>query len=136
MSKLITAAAYMEKAERVLPSARLLLTTGDSEGACNRAYYAMHDAAHAALIATGHETPDALIKTHDTLIGEFSKRLVLGGLIESRFGRAFNKIEDIRLLADYSTDPPPLDDAKWAVEQAEAFVAAIHSMILRLPPKP
>jgi uncharacterized protein (UPF0332 family) len=85
----------------------------------------MHDAAHAALIAGGHETPDAMIKTHHTLIAEFGKKLVQGGQMDARLGRAFNKVEDIRRLADYSSESPPLDEARWVVEQAEAFVAAI-----------
>ena len=46
----------MEKASRALSSARLLLGDGDAEGDCNRAYYAMFDAAHAALLfACWHE---------------------------------------------------------------------------------
>ena len=57
------ALGYMRKAGRALDEARLLLREHKTEGACNRAYYAMHDAAHAALFATGHETPEAPIKT-------------------------------------------------------------------------
>ncbi len=45
--------AYLAKAERALASARLLLADDDREGACNRAYYAMFDAAHAALLHQG-----------------------------------------------------------------------------------
>lgn len=41
---------YDEKAICALASARLLLANGDIEGACNRAYSAMFDAAHAALL--------------------------------------------------------------------------------------
>jgi uncharacterized protein (UPF0332 family) len=33
----------MEKASRAIASARLLLDAGDVDGACNRAYYAMHE---------------------------------------------------------------------------------------------
>ncbi len=57
-------ARYIGKAERALEEARLLLGNDKTEGACSRAYYAMHDAAHAALFATGDETQDAIIKTH------------------------------------------------------------------------
>jgi hypothetical protein len=39
----------------------------------------------------------------------------------------------MRLLADYSAEPPPLDATQGAVEQAEAFVAAIRSMIVARP---
>jgi uncharacterized protein (UPF0332 family) len=48
-----TVAGYMQKAKRALDEARLLLGAQKAEGACSRAYYAMHDAAHAALFATG-----------------------------------------------------------------------------------
>ncbi len=133
MTSHVTAASYMQKAERALDEARVLLREAKTEGACSRAYYAMHDAAHAALLASGQETPDALIKTHHSLVAAFGKELVLGGQMEARFGRAFNKVQDIRQLADYSTDPPPLADAEWAVDEAEAFVVAIHGMIAKLP---
>jgi len=123
------AAGYMRKAERALGEAVLLLQVAKTEGACSRAYYAMHDAAHAALFATGFETPEAIIKTHNNLIAEFGKRLVLGGRIDAAHGRAFNKVQEIRLLADYSAEPPSFDDAHGAVDKAEAFVAAVRSLI-------
>ena len=126
-------ASYMWKAERALSEAVLLLQAGKTEGACNRAYYAMHDAAHAALFATGFETPDAIIKAHHTLIAEFGKRLVLGGQIDAAHGRAFNKVQEMRLVSDYSAEPPPHDKAQEAVEKAEALVAAIRSLIAGLP---
>jgi uncharacterized protein (UPF0332 family) len=133
-SAALTVAGYMRKAERALDEARLLLRDEKTEGACSRAYYAMHDAAHPALLATGFETPDAIIKTHHTLIAEFGKKLVLGGQIDASIGRAFNKVEEMRLLADYSAEPPPLDKTQGAVEQAEVFVAAVRSLIAGLKP--
>ena len=57
---------------------------------------------------------------------------MLGGLIDAGFGRAFNKVQDMRQLADYSDEPPPLAEAQTAVEQAEAFIAAISAMLARL----
>ena len=54
----MTPADYMVKATRAADSAKLLLDAGDLEGACNRAYYAMFDAAHAALLWSGaHANP-------------------------------------------------------------------------------
>ena len=120
-------AGYISKAERALEEARLLLQGDKTEGACSRAYYAMHDAAHAALFATGNETQDAIIKTHHRLIAEFGKKIVLGGQIDAALGRAFNRVQAIRLLADYDAEQPSREDAQWAVEQAEAFVAAIQA---------
>ena len=117
----------LKKAERTLEEARLLLHGGKTEGTCSRAYYAMHDAAHAALFATGDETPSAIVKTHPRLIAEFGKRIVLSGQIDANLGRALNRVQDIRLLADYDATPPSLADAAWCVEQAEVFVAAIQT---------
>lgn len=123
-------ARYLRKAERALDEARYLLRDKRAEGACSRAYYAMFDAAHAALFAVGYEAQDAIIKTHRGLIAEFGK-LVLGGQVDADHGRALNKVEDIRLLADYDAEPPGFDDATWAVEQAEAFVSAIRGRFLK-----
>jgi uncharacterized protein (UPF0332 family) len=86
------------------------------------------------LIATGFEVPDAIIKTHHSLIAEFGKKLVVGGQIDAAFGRAFNKVQDMRQLADYSAEPPPLSEAQWAVEQAENFVDAMRDLMARLKP--
>jgi len=127
MRKPVTAVSYIEKAERALSEARTLLREEATEGACSRAYYAMFDAAHAALFAVGRELPDAHIKTHGTLISEFGKGLVLTGYIDAQFGRALNRAHDIRLLADYNAEPPPLEDALWLVEQAEAMIAAVKA---------
>ncbi len=44
----MNATELMAKANQALASAKLLLDTGDADGACNRAYYAMFDAARAA----------------------------------------------------------------------------------------
>ena len=48
-----TPEALMAKAVRACASARVLLELDDVDGACNRADYAMFDAARAALLASG-----------------------------------------------------------------------------------
>ncbi len=77
----MTPKRYLAKADRALESARLLLTDGDIEGACNRAYYAMYDAAQAALLLSGAAADPAEIRTHSGLIGAFGKHLVKTGRI-------------------------------------------------------
>lgn len=47
---MITIEVLLDKSDRALASAQLLFSAGDYEGACNRAYYAMFDAAKAALL--------------------------------------------------------------------------------------
>lgn len=71
MSGAVTAEAPMSKAMRACASARVLLDLGDVDGACNRAYYAMFDAARAALLATEAPVETHLGKTHSGLIAAF-----------------------------------------------------------------
>jgi uncharacterized protein (UPF0332 family) len=123
----MTPTAYMRKSGQALVSARQLLAADDVEGACNRAYYAMFDAAHAALLIVGGGTADTTTKTHRGLISAFGQHLVRAGYLASELGAALNKVERLRLLADYTGDPVSNEDAMWAVEQAGVFVAAIRS---------
>lgn len=127
VSKTMTPAAYMRKSEQALSSARQLLATGDADGACNRAYYAMFDAAHAALLAANVETAANSTKTHRGLISAFGQHLVLGGHVASELGSSLNKVERLRLLADYTGDPVSAEDSAWAVEQSDIFVSAIRA---------
>ena len=116
---------YLRKADTALSTARLLLKTGDTDGACNRAYYAMFDMAHAALHAAGVEMPDRPIKSHNGLIGLFGQHLVRHKHLDAEHGVAFNKVQNFRHVADYEGGSVSSEDAAWAVERAEAFVAAI-----------
>ena len=115
----------MTKAQRALASAHTLLADGDNDGACNRAYYAMFDAARAALIASKAPAPPEIAKTHSGLISAFSLHLVKSGRFPVELGKSFNKVEDLRLVADYKGDPIEAAEAKWAVEQSQQFVAQI-----------
>ncbi len=132
MTSPVTAASYIQKAHRALEAARLLLGVNDTEGACNRAYYAMFDAAHAALWATGVQELGAVIKTHGGLASVFAQELVKTGMVSAEYGRALSHVQKTRLLADYTADPPADSDAREAIALAEAFVAAMRSLVERL----
>jgi uncharacterized protein (UPF0332 family) len=69
----------MAKAIQAAASAKVLLDTGDMDGACNRAYYAMFDAARAALLASGAPIEADIARTHGGLISAFSLHLVKAG---------------------------------------------------------
>ena len=58
----------LEKATQAAASARLLLESGDMDGACNRAYYAMFDAARAVLLASEAPVGPEVARTHSGLI--------------------------------------------------------------------
>ncbi len=122
----MTPARYFAKAERALASARLPLVDGDMEGACNRAYYAMFDAAHAALLQHRVGINPAETRTHSGLIAAFGRHLVKTGIMDADLGRALNRVERPRLLADYTGEAMDPDKVAWVVEQAAAFVDAMR----------
>lgn len=95
----------MAKAVQAATSAKVLLDAGDADGACNRAYYAMFDAARAALLASGAAVEAEIARTHSGLITAFSLHLVKTGRVALELGKALNKAEELRLVADYKGDP-------------------------------
>lgn len=121
----------LEKATRAASSAKLLLDTGDTDGACNRAYYAMFDAARAALLASAAPVGPEVSKTHSGLITAFSLHLVKTGHVSVELGKSLNKVEDLRLVADYKGDPVEVADAAWAVQQAQLFVQTMKAAYLK-----
>lgn len=127
MSNQLTPAALMTKAERACASARALLDLGDVDGACNRAYYAMFDAARAALLTSGAPVRPDIGKTHSGLITAFSEHLIKNGPVSKEMGRLLKRAEEIRLVADYKDDSVELTDAQEMVEQAEVFVSALRA---------
>jgi len=129
-----SAQSYLRKAEAALSAARLLSQAKDGDGACNRAYYAMFDAAHAALFGLGVEGMTSPIKTHNGLIAKFGQEVILKGHLAATFGEELNVVQRFRQVADYSGDLVADDKAAWAVERAEAFVAAVRGMIEALKP--
>jgi uncharacterized protein (UPF0332 family) len=78
---------YLAKAEAALSGARLLVRSGDTEGACGHAYCAMSDAAHSALFALGNEQTTAPIKTHNGLVALFGRHVVLAGHMSAEMGK-------------------------------------------------
>lgn len=124
----------MDKAQKALASARILLDAGDTDGAANRAYYAMFDAAVAALSWVGADAGQAPPKTHGGLIASFGQNLVRTGRLPTELGRALNRVRELRLTADSLAEPVPLDKAKWAIEEADGFVVAVSALLLQ--PKP
>ncbi len=110
-----------------MASAKLLLDAGDVDGACNRAYYAMFDAARAALLVSDAPIQTEVARTHSGLISAFSMHLVKTGRVPVELGRGLNKAEEIRLVADYKGDSVDPEQAVWVVQQAKAFVHAMQA---------
>ncbi len=120
----------MTKAVRAAESAKILLDTDDKEGACDRAYYAMFNAARAALLASVAPVEPDIARTHSGLISAFSLHLVKTGRVPVEYGRALNRVEELRLIADYRGDPIEQEQAAWAVNQAQIFVQIMQAMFM------
>ena len=88
----------------------------------------MFDAARAALLIEEGDDSVLSIKTHSGLISTFGIRLVKSGKVSLELGKSFNKVEDLRLVADYKGDPVAPEQAQWAVDQAKAFVDALRAL--------
>ncbi|MFP5350085.1 MAG: HEPN domain-containing protein [Gammaproteobacteria bacterium] len=116
----------MDRARRAITSARLLLADGDINGSCNRAYYAMFDAARAAIAVSGAPVEANAIKTHSGLISAFSLCLVKPGRLPIESGKALNRVAELRLISDYIGREVTAPQAKTAIDQAETFISTIE----------
>lgn len=125
---MMDAPTLMAKARIACESARALLDRGDTDGACNRAYYAMFDAARAALLATSAEVTVNVGKTHSGVLTAFSLHLVKNGPVPRDIGRLLKQAEETRIVADYCGDSISPDDARRLVEAAETFVTMLATL--------
>ena len=118
------------KANQAAASAKVLIEIGDADGACNRAYYAMFDAARAALLASGAPVESGIARTHNGLISAFSLHLVKTGRVPVELGKMLNRAEELRLVADYKGDAVEMEDAARVVGQALTFVEAMQATFM------
>lgn len=116
-----------QKADQAVKSAKLLLQSHDFDGACNRAYYAMFDAARAVLLHSRLVLSEK-IKTHSGLISAFSLHFVKTNIVSHALGKTLNKAEEIRLIADYSGALVGQEQAQWMMDQAEIFVKTLYTV--------
>jgi uncharacterized protein (UPF0332 family) len=55
--------------------------------------------------------------------------IVSSDKISRELGRAFNEVEQLRLLADYTGEEITSEQVSSALKKAEAFVTAIRNML-------
>ncbi len=123
------AAAFMRKAEAALGAAQLLLESGFPDDACNRAYYAMFDAARSALLACRAPIEAEQARTHSGLIAAFGQYIVKPGLLPAEYGKSLNRAHEVRLLADYSGNPVAIEQAAELVRRATDFILAVTPLL-------
>ncbi|HXF92886.1 MAG TPA: HEPN domain-containing protein [Nitrospiraceae bacterium] len=118
----------LDKADRLLADAGLLLEQGRWESAVNRSYYAALSAARAILILFGGDP-----RTHEGVKTMVNQKLVLGGYLSKEYGRWFRELLFDREEVDYA-DYVTIDkaDAAAAVERAEHFIREAKRIVERL----
>jgi uncharacterized protein (UPF0332 family) len=126
----VNANDLMMKAVQAASSAADLLENGDTDGACNRAYYAMFDSARAALIQAGHQ----IGKTHKGVLALFSEQFVKPGLVSKEVGKSLKKAETFRYVADYDSASVNYSDAQDLVILAQYFVNLVRSELMPQAP--
>lgn len=86
----------------------------------------MLHAAASVLLERTSEVP----KTHSAIIGQFSQSVSSDGERGRTFGRAFNRAEELRVLADYEDRiVPTATDAAQLQATAIEFVAYCRSLL-------
>ena len=116
----------LNQARQAARSARTLLSSGDPDGAVNRAYYAMFYAAQAALEHRGIEVTSS---KHGALVRQFGEHLVKPGVLPSALGSSLSEMLELRHKADYSSAGVPPAEAARAATEAETFVEAVERLV-------
>jgi len=116
---------YFKLADRFLRTAKLVFNDGDLRSACDRAYYAVFQAATAALTSKG-----ITAKTHRGLKNQFSKEFIKTKQIEEKFIQALEEAFDARQSSNYELYAQFGEEGvKGIIEKAESFVSKIREML-------
>lgn len=90
--------SFIERAERYLRSAKLLLQDGDYASSISRSYYLMFYLAEALLL-----TKNLSFSSHQGVISAFGKNFVKTGIFEKEFSKILAQSFEKRQLAEYET---------------------------------
>lgn len=115
-------AKLLDKADRAIRAAAILLEQGEPDAAVGRAYYAMFYATEALLFEKGLR-----FRKHGRVHAAFGEHFVKTGKIDPRFHRWLLDAFDRRILADYDVDVAiDGDEAAEALDRARAFVGEVR----------
>jgi len=110
----------LEKAQRALHAAEVLMRSGDVEFAAGRAYYAMFHAAQALL-----REKDLRYRKHARVHAAYGQHFAKSGVLDPKYHRWLLDAFDERLRSDYEVEVSfdPESVARW-IEQAREFLEA------------
>jgi len=111
----------------------VLLDRADTDGAVNRAYYAVFGAARAALAAVRSSL--AMSKRHGTIYRRFEKHLVQERAFDPSLGRGFlARQRRARQAADYEMGRVDEPTARNTVGEMQSFLAAVEPFLKKVKP--
>lgn len=117
--------SLIERAERYLKSARILLKEKDYESTVSRTYYAMFYSTQAMLL-----TKNLSFSSHKGAISAFGKHFVKTGIFPKEMGRELNRAFEKRQIGDYEyTFVISKREAKEILENGEKFVKKIFQYL-------
>jgi uncharacterized protein (UPF0332 family) len=119
--------AYIERSERAIKAASILLADGYYDFAASRAYYAAFYAASALLLYEGYE-----FHKHSAVISAIHKEFIKTGRIEVVHGKNLNWLFELRSIGDYGvTVHVPKEDTEKAITASTNFLEKIKSILLK-----
>ena len=117
--------ALIQKAQRYIRSAKLLIKDGDNESAVSRLYYAMFYCAEAALL-----TKDLSYSSHKGVLSGFGEHFIKTGIFERQMGRNLNLAFEKRQLGDYEyTFVFESEEVRQLLKNAQAFTDAVSDWL-------
>ena len=110
--------ALVQKAERSIRGARVLMEDGLHEFAVSRAYYAMFYLAEALLLGEG-----LAFSKHSAVIAAFDQHFAKSGRLPAELHAHLREAQDQRNIGDYGTgDGPGSEQTNEQILRAEAFL--------------
>lgn len=124
----------MAQARDRLVVAQEVIKSGHPAAAASSAYYAMLNAARAAL-----SEQDEYAKTHTGTWTLFSAAFVANGEFDQELSALARRAKSAREKGDYEAAPPTAEEAAEYTEGAERFIVAIEELLTgrsQTDPKP
>ncbi|MGD0785781.1 MAG: HEPN domain-containing protein [Sedimentisphaerales bacterium] len=111
----------INKAQRYIKSAKLLLDDGDYESAVSRIYYAMFFCTEATLL-----TKNLSFSSHKGVISAFGEHFIKTGIFDKKLGKELNRAFEKRQLGDYGyTSVIEHNEAELMLQSGSDFVNSV-----------
>jgi uncharacterized protein (UPF0332 family) len=116
--------SYLSKAKENMKIAEIAFNEKCYNACVNRAYYAMFQAAVAALASVGITSPSNVIK-HEWVQANFVREFIHRRKVYPRFRNYLLDVQETRNIADYESDSVSPKIASRKFSKAREFVDAI-----------